>query len=83
MTHYIKAVQKIVILQVIIMILFFSNNYLFVQILYHLGFAWEIRWPKSSFERIKLHADEQKVLSDPVIPTMDQVFVSKTLSTIG
>ncbi|GLT47213.1 hypothetical protein SLA2020_209240 [Shorea laevis] len=52
---------------------FIYSTIIKLQILYHLGFAWEIRWPKSSFERIKDHADEQKVLSDPVLPTMDQL----------
>ncbi|KAB2013879.1 hypothetical protein ES319_D09G187000v1 [Gossypium barbadense] len=43
------------------------------QILYHLGIAWEMRWPTSSFERIELQKHKQKMFSDPVIPTMDQL----------
>ncbi|XP_022767135.1 serine/threonine-protein kinase ATM isoform X5 [Durio zibethinus] len=43
------------------------------QILYHLGIAWEIRWPTSSYERIKLQKHKKKMFSDPIIPTMDQL----------
>ncbi|XVF09293.1 hypothetical protein REPUB_Repub07fG0080200 [Reevesia pubescens] len=43
------------------------------QILYHLGKAWEIRWSSSSYERIELLKHKQKMFSDPVIPTMDQL----------
>ncbi|XVE54961.1 hypothetical protein DITRI_Ditri03aG0123000 [Diplodiscus trichospermus] len=43
------------------------------QILYHLGIAWEIRWPTSSYEAIKLQKHKQKMFSDPIIPTMDQL----------
>ncbi|XP_017973415.1 PREDICTED: serine/threonine-protein kinase ATM isoform X2 [Theobroma cacao] len=43
------------------------------QILYHLGIAWDIRWPTSSYEGIKLQKHKQKMFSVPVIPTMDQL----------
>ncbi|XVF54114.1 hypothetical protein PTKIN_Ptkin05aG0154900 [Pterospermum kingtungense] len=43
------------------------------QILYHLGLAWEIRWPSSSYERINLQKNKEKMFSDPIIPTMDQL----------
>ncbi|KAK8518220.1 hypothetical protein V6N13_027695 [Hibiscus sabdariffa] len=43
------------------------------QIMYHLGIAWELRWPTSSFERTEFQKHKQKIFSDPVIPTMDQL----------
>ncbi|KAJ0106492.1 hypothetical protein Patl1_18037 [Pistacia atlantica] len=43
-----------------------------LQILYHLGVAWDIRWKPSS-ERIKFYPEKQKIISEPVIPTMNQL----------
>ncbi|KAH9776172.1 serine/threonine-protein kinase ATM [Citrus sinensis] len=43
-----------------------------LQILCHLGVAWDIRW-KSSGESINIYPEKQKIVSEPVIPTVDQV----------
>ncbi|KAJ0047583.1 hypothetical protein Pint_15443 [Pistacia integerrima] len=43
-----------------------------LQILYHLGVAWDIRWKPSS-ERIEFYPEKQKIISEPVIPTMNQL----------
>ncbi|XP_044477149.1 serine/threonine-protein kinase ATM isoform X3 [Mangifera indica] len=43
-----------------------------LQILYHLGVAWDIRWKPSS-ERIKFYPEKQKLIPEPVIPTMNQL----------
>ena len=43
-----------------------------VQIFYHLGMAWGLRWAPPS-EKIETSPGMQKVFSEPIIPTMDQV----------
>ncbi|KAH7550459.1 hypothetical protein JRO89_XS13G0195200 [Xanthoceras sorbifolium] len=43
-----------------------------LQILYHLGVAWDIRWKPSS-ERTRVFPKKQKTISEPVIPTMNQL----------
>ncbi|GAV63786.1 PI3_PI4_kinase domain-containing protein/FAT domain-containing protein/FATC domain-containing protein, partial [Cephalotus follicularis] len=55
-----------------------STEYIFstivkLQILYHLGIAWGIRWMTSSCERTKFHVVKQKLNMEPIIPTMDQL----------
>lgn len=44
------------------------------QIFYHLGKAWDLRW-SSSCENMDTSSERQKLLSEPVVPTVDQVFV--------
>ncbi|KAK9278063.1 hypothetical protein L1049_027621 [Liquidambar formosana] len=44
-----------------------------LQILDHLGTAWDLRWTSSPCEKIKFYPDKQKVFSEPVIPSMDQL----------
>lgn len=44
-----------------------------LQIFYHLGMSWDLRWTTSSCERIKFFLEKQKVFSEPVIPTTNQV----------
>ncbi|KAL5544201.1 hypothetical protein UlMin_007985 [Ulmus minor] len=43
-----------------------------LQILHHLGVSWDLRWT-SSFEEIKFYPNKQKVISEPAIPTVDQL----------
>ena len=43
-----------------------------VQIFYHLGMAWGLRWA-SPTEKIKSSPGMRKVFSEPTIPTMGQV----------
>lgn len=50
------------------------------QIFYHLGMAWDLRWTTSPHERIKYYPKKQKVFSEPVIPTSDQVLCYTPLS---
>lgn len=42
-----------------------------IQIFYHLGLAWGLRW--ADYEYSTFFNGNPKVLSDHVIPTMDQV----------
>ncbi|KAK4844691.1 hypothetical protein QYF36_023299 [Acer negundo] len=42
------------------------------QILYHLGVAWDIRWKPLS-ERTRVFPEKQKIISEPVIPTLNQL----------
>ncbi|KAF5476799.1 hypothetical protein F2P56_003496 [Juglans regia] len=42
-----------------------------LQIFYHLGIAWDLRWTTSPYERIKYYAEKKKVFSEPVIPTSE------------
>ncbi|KAK7852517.1 serine/threonine-protein kinase atm [Quercus suber] len=44
-----------------------------LQIFYHLGMSWDLRWTTSSCERIKFFLEKQKVFSEPVIPTTNQL----------
>lgn len=44
-----------------------------LQILYHLGKAWDMRWRTFSSNEMKLYPWKQKVFSEPSIPTMDQM----------
>ncbi|XP_062116268.1 serine/threonine-protein kinase ATM isoform X5 [Humulus lupulus] len=44
-----------------------------LQILYHLGIAWDLRWRESLSEGLKFSSEKQKVISEPVIPTVDQL----------
>ncbi|EXB87890.1 Serine/threonine-protein kinase ATM [Morus notabilis] len=43
-----------------------------LQILYHLGIAWDLRWRTSPCEGIKFYSNKQQEVSGPVIPTVDQ-----------
>lgn len=52
---------------------FIYSTIIKLQILYHLGVAWNIRWMRSACERIKYCPDSQKLYVDPVIPSMDQL----------
>ncbi|KAJ4840216.1 hypothetical protein Tsubulata_002970 [Turnera subulata] len=44
-----------------------------LQILYHLGTAWHIRWVSSPCESNVFYSDRQSAFSEPVIPTVDQL----------
>ncbi|KAI3914770.1 hypothetical protein MKW98_002006 [Papaver atlanticum] len=44
-----------------------------LQILNHLGMAWDLRWNPSSHKETKLYFVKPKVLSEPTIPAMDQM----------
>ncbi|KAM6570000.1 hypothetical protein CsatB_017985 [Cannabis sativa] len=44
-----------------------------LQILYHLGIAWDLRWRGSPSEGLKFSSEKQKGISEPVIPTVDQL----------
>ncbi|XP_073284364.1 serine/threonine-protein kinase ATM isoform X12 [Primulina huaijiensis] len=43
-----------------------------LQIFYHLGMAWDLRW-NSSCEKFDSSSERQKLLSEPVVPSMDQL----------
>ncbi|KAK4479334.1 hypothetical protein RD792_014846 [Penstemon davidsonii] len=43
-----------------------------LQIFYHLGMAWDLRW-SSSCERVDYSSEVQTSLSEPVVPSMDQL----------
>ncbi|XP_022845090.1 serine/threonine-protein kinase ATM isoform X2 [Olea europaea var. sylvestris] len=43
-----------------------------LQIFYHLGKAWDLRW-SSSCENMDTSSERQKLLSEPVVPTVDQL----------
>ncbi|KAL9337902.1 hypothetical protein Peur_069671 [Populus x canadensis] len=44
-----------------------------LQILYHLGMAWHIRWETSQCERAEFYPGKRQRFSEPVIPTMEQL----------
>ncbi|XP_052181201.1 serine/threonine-protein kinase ATM isoform X3 [Diospyros lotus] len=44
-----------------------------LQILYHLGMSWDLRWKTSFSENMKSYNEMHKFLSEPVIPTVDQL----------
>ncbi|KAM1451845.1 hypothetical protein ACFX2I_038908 [Malus domestica] len=45
-----------------------------LQILYHLGMAWDLRWTSSDYdEGINFHPKVEEMNSEPIIPTMDQL----------
>ncbi|XP_048138242.1 serine/threonine-protein kinase ATM isoform X3 [Rhodamnia argentea] len=44
-----------------------------LQILYHLGKAWDMRWRNFSSNKLKLYPWKQKVFSESSTPTMDQM----------
>uniref|UniRef100_A0A6N2KMJ5 PIK-related kinase FAT domain-containing protein n=1 Tax=Salix viminalis TaxID=40686 RepID=A0A6N2KMJ5_SALVM len=44
-----------------------------LQILYHLGMAWHIRWETSQFERAEFYPGKRQSFSEPVIPTKEQL----------
>ncbi|XP_061953335.1 serine/threonine-protein kinase ATM isoform X2 [Populus nigra] len=44
-----------------------------LQILYHLGMAWHIRWETSLCERAEFYPGKRQRFSEPVIPTMEQL----------
>ncbi|KAJ6875502.1 serine/threonine-protein kinase ATM [Populus alba x Populus x berolinensis] len=44
-----------------------------LQILYHLGMAWHIRWETSQCERAEFYPGKRQSFSEPVIPTMEQM----------
>ncbi|KAL3824832.1 hypothetical protein ACJIZ3_020861 [Penstemon smallii] len=43
-----------------------------LQIFYHLGMAWDLRW-SSSCEKVDYSSEVQTSLSEPVVPSMDQL----------
>ncbi|KAF5933201.1 hypothetical protein HYC85_029372 [Camellia sinensis] len=43
-----------------------------LQIFYHLGMAWDLRWTTSLCENMKSCTEMRKLLSEPVVPTLDQ-----------
>ncbi|CAL5362027.1 unnamed protein product [Camellia sinensis] len=66
------------------------------KIFYHLGMAWDLRWTTSLCENMKSCTEMRKLLSEPVVPTLDQLMVlmaafygfqkatiCKTISTIN
>ncbi|XP_038683516.1 serine/threonine-protein kinase ATM isoform X2 [Tripterygium wilfordii] len=44
-----------------------------LQILYHLGIAWDIRWISSPHESVKLFPEKQNKLAEPLVPSMEQL----------
>ncbi|XP_060670261.1 serine/threonine-protein kinase ATM [Ziziphus jujuba] len=44
-----------------------------LQILYHLGIAWDLRWITSLHDGKKFHQNKPKVISEPAIPAIDQL----------
>ncbi|KAL8457793.1 hypothetical protein ACS0TY_035608 [Phlomoides rotata] len=48
------------------------SNIVNLQIFYHLGMAWDLRW-SSSCENFDSSTDKMKLLSAPVTPNMDQL----------
>ncbi|GMQ10317.1 hypothetical protein CsSME_00053368 [Camellia sinensis var. sinensis] len=44
-----------------------------LQIFYHLGMAWDLRWTTSLCENMKSCTEMRKLLSEPVVPTLDQL----------
>ncbi|XP_034925984.1 serine/threonine-protein kinase ATM isoform X2 [Populus alba] len=44
-----------------------------LQVLYHLGMAWHIRWETSQCERAEFYPGKRQSFSEPVIPTMEQM----------
>ncbi|XP_011028561.1 PREDICTED: serine/threonine-protein kinase ATM [Populus euphratica] len=44
-----------------------------LQILYHLGMAWHIRWETSRSERAEFYLGKRQSFSEPVIPNMEQL----------
>ena len=44
-----------------------------VHIFYHLGMAWDLHWAASSCGRIRFFPEKQKVFSELVIPTTNQI----------
>ncbi|GFZ03744.1 serine/threonine-kinase ATM-like protein [Actinidia rufa] len=44
-----------------------------MQIFYHLGMAWDLRWTSSLCEDMKSYIKMRKLLSEPVVPTLDQM----------
>ncbi|CAL5444633.1 unnamed protein product [Camellia sinensis] len=44
-----------------------------LQIFYHLGMAWDLRWTTSLCENMKSCTEMRKLLSEPVVPTVDQL----------
>ncbi|CAK7328913.1 unnamed protein product [Dovyalis caffra] len=44
-----------------------------LQILYHLGLAWHIRWETSQCEGAEFYPGKRRCFSEPLIPTMEQL----------
>lgn len=44
-----------------------------LQILYHLGMAWDLRWRSFPCESMNLYPQMEEVNSEPLIPTIDQL----------
>ncbi|KAI9087642.1 hypothetical protein K1719_030512 [Acacia pycnantha] len=44
-----------------------------LQMLYHLGMAWDLRWRSSQHKSSKLCLEKQNVSPEPVIPTIEQL----------
>ncbi|KAJ7956242.1 Serine/threonine-protein kinase ATM [Quillaja saponaria] len=44
-----------------------------LQIFYHLGVAWDLRWRSSQWERVQCYLEKQNVFSEPIIPSMEQL----------
>ncbi|XP_013615184.1 PREDICTED: serine/threonine-protein kinase ATM-like, partial [Brassica oleracea var. oleracea] len=52
-----------------------------LQILYHLGLVWDLRWTTSSHESMHGYPVKQMACADPVTPTMEQDWISITTQT--
>lgn len=55
-----------------------STEYIFstiikLQIFYHLGMSWDLRWKTSIYEKHPTCLEMSKLLSEPVVPTVDQL----------
>ncbi|XP_057952318.1 serine/threonine-protein kinase ATM [Malania oleifera] len=44
-----------------------------LQIFHHLGMAWDLRWVAPPCENLKSFLETQKVITEPIIPTIDQL----------
>ncbi|XP_077244126.1 serine/Threonine-kinase ATM-like protein isoform X2 [Tasmannia lanceolata] len=44
-----------------------------LQILNHLGMAWDLRWKPSPCGKMKFYQDVPRIFSEPIIPTMSQM----------
>ncbi|XP_019058626.1 PREDICTED: serine/threonine-protein kinase ATM isoform X2 [Tarenaya hassleriana] len=62
---------------------FIYSTVLKLQILYHLGLSWDLRWKTSSHQRVNVYPLTKMACTDPVIPTMEQLsWLNKDWSSI-
>ncbi|XP_024013824.1 serine/threonine-protein kinase ATM [Eutrema salsugineum] len=52
---------------------FIYSTVLKLQILYHLGLVWDLRWTTSSHESVNGYPVKQLACGDPLTPTMEQL----------